>query len=482
MHEIYLNHADTAPLHPDVMGLIMPFFGYHYGTPANPSCFSDTPRQAVRDARERVARLIGALSEEIVFTSGGTEAANMAILGAARAGKTGHIITSSVEQACVLLACRHLEEEGFCLTCLPVDASGLVDPAAVEDAIRDDTVLITIMHANHEVGTVEPISDIGLLAKRHGITFHCDAVQSAGKLPIDVNVLQADLVSFSSHMLYGPKGVGALYVKKGTAISPIFFGAGQEKGLRPGTLNVPGIVGFGKACEIAGKDLEKNAGLTASLRDALEQALLERIPGARVNAPVVTRAPHILSMSFEGIQGDALAAWLDLEGITAATSASLFARHPSHVLTAMGIPADLAFSSVRFSPGWENTKAQIVRTADVAAAAVRMLREFSQQVGDDEICIVTFPGREEAKLAVAGLKEKGIPFAVTARPVELSHLVGPQIAVAIALSHEGRAGALLGERDIAMTGIHRLKGLSRQRTVQEELFWEKVARIRKGKD
>jgi cysteine desulfurase len=483
MNEIYLDHAATTPVHPDVLGLMLPFFGNHFGIPGDPSHFSDSPREAVKESRSRAASLIGAEPQEIIFTSGGTESANMAVLGVARAKKTGHIITSATEHACVLNACRHLETDGFEVTCVPVTSSGMIDPASVENAVQDDTILISIMHVNNEVGTVQPIREIGSIAKKHGILFHCDAVQSAGKIAIDVNELRVDLLSFSSHKLYGPKGMGALYIRHGTRIEPVSFGSGQEMGHRPGTLNVPGIVGFGKACEVARTELGKNAQRMKFLRDKLENALLEKIPDLRINGLGSLRAPHILSVSIPGIQGDALAAWLDLEGIIVSAGASLFSRQPSHVLTAMGIPAEIEFGTVRFSPGWENTEAEIIMAAETVADISVRLREFTNQVGNDETCIVTFSQRDDAKSSANSLRKEDIPFAVTIRPVELSHLKGTRIAVAFACSQEERVGALLGGHGVDITGMHHLKSLCcRERSKEEEKFWEKVSRIKKDMD
>jgi cysteine desulfurase len=481
-HTIFLDHVATTPVHPDVLGLILPFFGNHFGIPGSPSRFSDRPGEAVAEARSRTARLIGARPNEIVFTSSGTEAANMAVLGAARAKKAGHIITSVTEHACVLNACRHLEDEGFRVTCLPVSPSGLVDPASVEGAISEDTVLISIMLVNNETGAIQAVREIGQIAQKRHVLFHSDAAQAAGRIAVDVNELGTDLLSFSSHKLYGPKGAGALYVRSGTRLAPLLFGTDQENGLRSGTLNVPGIVGFGKACEIAGTDLDKNTRRTGALRDSLEEALLEKIPDARINGSGFSRAPHILSISFPGIQADALAAWLDLEGIVASAGASLFTRHPSHVLVAMGIPADLEYGTICFSTGWENTEAEILMAADATANIVMALREFTRQAGNDGVCIMTFSQRDDAASAARTLQKEGIPFAVTVRPVELDHLMGTRTAVAVDCQHREKAGSQLGREDIPITGMYHLRDLCSLKSRKEAEFWEKVARIKKGKD
>jgi cysteine desulfurase len=483
MREIYLDHAITTPVHPDVLGLMLPFFGNHFHIPGDPSNFSEKPGEAVRQARNRTARFIGAEPQEIVFTSGGTESVNLAVLGAARARGNGHIITSSVEHACVLNACRHLESEGFTVTCLPVDPSGRISPSSVEDALRDDTILISIMHVNHETGTIQPIPEIGGIARKHGILFHCDAAQGAGKIALNVHELNIDLLSFSSHKLYGPKGAGALFVKKGVQLQPILFGSEQELGLRPGTLNVPCIVGFGRACDSAGNELEKNAQRMQECRDVLEKNLLEKIPGAIVNGAPSHRAPHILSISIPGIQADSLAAWLALEGITVSAGASFFSRQPSHVLTAMGISPDLAFGTVCFSTGWENTTDDMLDAAEVTAHAVSCLRDFSEKAGNEDTCIVTFPGKEEAGRAVHTLRKEGIPCAVTARPMELEHIRGTRIAVAIICPQQENVGSLLGKNGIELTGMHPLRGLRcRQRSSGEKRFWDLVDKVNKNRE
>lgn len=480
MHRIHLDHAATTPVHPEVPGLMLPFFGNHFHLPGDPSSFSEKPAEAVQEARGRTARLIGAEPREVVFTSGGTEAANLAILGAARAKGRGHIITSAIEHDCVFNACLSLEAEGYRVTALPSDPSGLVSPAAVEEALRDDTILISIMHVNHETGVIQPVGEIGAQARRRGILFHCDAAQSAGKVALDVRELNVDLLSLSSHKLYGPKGAGALFVRTGVRLQPVLFGSGGESGLRPGALNVPCIAGFGKACEIAGRDLEQNARRMQECRDALEKGLLEKIPGAVVNGASTARAPNLLSMSIPGIQADSLAAWLSLEGITVSAGASLFSRQPSRVLTALGLSPELAFGTVRFSTGWENTTDEMLDAAEVTSLAVSGLRDFSGKAGGGETCIVTFPGRDEAARALLVLRKDGIPCAVTVRPVELEHLRGTRIAVAVPCPDQEKAGSLLGMNGVEPTGMYPLKGLRcRQQSEGEKRFWSLVEQIRK---
>ena len=482
-HTIFLDHASTTPVHPEVLGLMLPFFGNHFATPSNPFGFGDTPRKALEEARSRVGRLIGSQGHEIVFTSSGTEANNLAVLGTARAhgGKKRHIVTSSIEHASVLHAVHHLRDTGFEVTELGVNAQGLVDPAAVRSAIRDDTFLVTIMHASNETGAVEPIEEIGLIAREHGVIFHCDCVQSAGKVSIDVNAIHADLLSISSHKLYGPKGVGALYVRDSTVISPILFGSGQERGLRPGTVNVPCIVGFGLACEKARDTLKENARSVALLRDRLEQGLMDRIPGIRINGHDAPRLPHISSISFEGIQADSLAAWLDLLDIAVSPRASLFSKRTSQTLSALHIPPELAFGTVRFSPGRENTAPEIDKTVEAVRRAVTGLRDFAHLVEGQEACVLTFSDRKDVAAAFRVLQGGDIPSIVMPLPVELKHLAGPRITLAVPCMRQDEAGSLLGSQGISITGMHPVKGLCRERSDQEKRFWDKVSAVKKDR-
>jgi cysteine desulfurase len=480
---IFLDHAAITPVHPEVLGLMLPYFGNYFGTPSNPFGFGDAPREALERARCRVAQLIGAQGHEIIFTSSGTEANNLAILGcaSARRGLKNHIITSTIEHASVLNTIHHLKEAGLEVTEIGVDAQGVVDPASVQAAIKDDTILISIMHASNETGSIQPVREIGHIAKDRGITFHCDCIQSAGRIEVDVNTLNADLLSISSHKLYGPKGVGALYVREDTAVSPIIFGSDQERGLRPGTQNIPGIVGFGMACEKARIDLDKNARHIIHLRDMLEKALHERLPGVRINDEDALRLPHISSISFEGVQADALAAWLDLVGITVSARTLFYSKRSSHALSALHIPPDLAFSTIRFSPGWENTASQIERVVKTIQQTVIRLREFARGLDNDESCVVTFAAGDDVARALRNLENEGLPCIVTARPVELAHLKGTRSALAIPCSREDEAGRLLGSQNISITGMHRIKGLCRHRGEKEEQFWKNFSRIKEGK-
>ena len=479
-HDIFLDHAATTPVHPQVLGLMLPFFGNHFATPSSPFSAGEKPRTALAEARARVASLIGAQPAEIIFTSSGTEANNLALQGIVRV-RRGHVIVSAVEHASVMNTADHLKDLGCEVTVLPVDSGGMVDPARIEDSIRKDTALISVMHASNETGTIQPVEEIGRIAGGRGIAFHCDCVQSAGKIPVDVNGMHADLLSISSHKLYGPKGAGALYVREGTRIAPVLFGSPGENGLRPGHLNMPAIVAFGMACEEASSGLDGNAGLMQRLRDLLEQEIRGRIPGVTINGAECPRVPHITSISFDGILCDALTAWLDLDGITASPRASLFSRRPSYALEALGLPAGMTFGTVRFSPGWENTEDQIRRVVDAVEQAVTRLRGFSRHIGDDMACIITFTSKNHIERSVEYLEQANIPCAVTARPLELAHLGGPRIALAVPCERRDEAIRSLGTHKITPTGMHHLKGLCRKHSGKEERFWEKVASI-KGDD
>jgi cysteine desulfurase len=459
---------------------MLPYFGNHFGTPSMPFGFGDKPRAALEMARSRVARLIGASEHEIVFTSSGTEANNLAILGfaSARKGK-GHIITSTIEHVSVLNTVRHLKETGFEVTELGVDEHGIIDPATVESAIRDDTFLISIMHACNETGAIQDIEAIGRIAHGRGVALHCDFIQCAGKIPINVHMMYVTMLSISSHKLYGPKGAGALYVKEGTAISPVFFGSDRENALRPGAVNVPCIIGFGLACEKALLDMEQNSRYSANLRDTLEQTLTDQVPDIKINGIGVPRLPHISSISFAGIQADALAAWLDLYGITASARAFFFSKRPSNILTALHIPPELAFGTLRFSPGWENSEADILKAVEAIAHAVSGMRGLALHLEGDEACIVTFAARKHLLPALHFMEKQGMPCAVSMRPVELAHIEGPEAVIAIPCSRGDETGRLLGSKGIGITGMHRIKGLCRSGNEKETRFWEKVLQIKK---
>jgi cysteine desulfurase len=337
-------------------------------------------REAVEAARVRVAALIGAGPSEIVFTGGGTEADNLAILGAAAAEQRGrnHVITSAIEHHAVENACRHLEGRGFAVTFLPVDGQGRVSPESVEKAVTDKTFLISVMHANNEIGTVEPLGAIGAIARRKGILLHTDAVQSIGKIPVHVDELGVDLLSLAGHKIYGPKGTGALYVRKGTALQSITFGGHQEGNLRHGTENVPGIVGLGKACEIAARDLEAQRAHLEGLRDRLEAQIREGLPDAHVNGHPTVRLPHLLSVSFYGISGEALVRELDLRGIavSAGSACTAGSTRLSPVLAALGMEEALAVGTLRFSMGRDNTPEEIREASSILKKLVNRQRDL----------------------------------------------------------------------------------------------------------
>lgn len=382
MRRVYLDHSATTPVDPEVAKLMMTYYTEKFGNPSSVHSFGREAKEALETAREQVAKLLGAQASEITFTSGGTEADNLAILGTAQAGrnKGKHIITSAVEHHAVLETCEYLEKNGFELTIIPVNEEGLLSAQDVEKAIRPDTILITIMHANNEVGAIQPIAEIGKIAREKGITFHVDAVQSFGKIPIDVKAMNVDLMTVSSHKIYGPKGVGALYIRKGVRIVPLVHGGGQEKKRRSGTENTPGIIGFGKACEIAGERMEQEALREGKLRDKLLKGILDRIDYVKVNGPIgENRLPGNLNVSIQFIEGEALLLSLDMLGIAASsgsacTSGSL---DPSHVLLAMGMPHEIAHGSLRLSFGRQNTEEDVDYVLEQLPKIVDRLRMMS---------------------------------------------------------------------------------------------------------
>jgi len=382
MRRIYLDHSATTPVDPEVAAIMMTYYTEKYGNPSSVHGFGREAKQALEQARNQVAELIGAASNEITFTSGGTEADNLAILGTAEAlrKKGKHIITSCIEHHAVLETCEYLEKNGFDLTVIPVDEEGIISVDAVSKAIRPDTILITVMHANNEVGSIQPISEIGKLAKEHGIVFHVDAVQSLGKIPINVNEMNVDLLTVSSHKIYGPKGVGALYVRKGVRIVPLVHGGGQEKKRRSGTENTPGIIGFGKACDLAGQRMADDAKQQRKLRDKLINGILERIDFVKVNGPIgEKRLPNNANVSIRYVEGESLLLSLDMLGIAASsgsacTSGSL---DPSHVLLGMGLIHEIAHGSLRFSLGRQNTEEDIDYVLEQLPKIVERLRMMS---------------------------------------------------------------------------------------------------------
>jgi cysteine desulfurase len=381
VRKVYLDHNATTPVHPKVIETMLPFMNERFGNPSSVHSFGQDTREAMEKAREAVAGAFGARKDEIVFTSGGTESDNLAISGVVGAlcKKGKHLITSTIEHHAVLATCEHLAGIGFEVTEVACDKYGVVDPEDVRRAIKSDTILITIMHANNEVGTIQSIEEIGEIASEHGIVFHSDAVQSFGKIDLNTNNVKVNLLSVSSHKLYGPKGVGALYVRRGTPLSPVVFGGHHEKKRRAGTENVPGIVGFARAVELALADIKSTNTSMLALRNRLEEGIMSTIPNVRLNGHPTKRLSSTLNVSFEFVEGESLVLSLDMEGIavssgSACTSGSL---EPSHVLLAMGVPPDVAQGSVRFSLGRDNTEADIDYVLGVLPRIVDRLRAIS---------------------------------------------------------------------------------------------------------
>ncbi|MCL6450323.1 MAG: cysteine desulfurase NifS [Acetobacteraceae bacterium] len=381
MRRVYLDHAATTPVHPQVAKVAVQYMTETFGNPSSIHCFGREARQAVEGARATVASLIGAQPEEIYFTSGGTEADNLAIQGVALAAADGrgHIITSQVEHHAVLHTCEFLEKRGFDVTYLPVDGHGMVDPDQVARAIRKDTVLITVMLANNEVGTIQPIADIARLAREKGVPVHTDAVQAAGNIPVDVNRLGVDLMSLSSHKIYGPKGTGALYVRRGTRISPTVHGGAHERGLRAGTENVPGILAMAKASELAQAEMPQRMAHVARLRDRFLKGLMEKVPDVRLNGHPTARLPNNASVSVLYVEGESVLLNLDLQGIAASSGSACTSGRlePSHVLVAMGIPHDISQGSLRFSFGRGNTEEDVDYVLEVLPSVIARLRAMS---------------------------------------------------------------------------------------------------------
>jgi len=381
MKMIYMDYNATTPCDERVVEAMLPYFTKEFGNPSSIYNLARNSRKAVEKAREDVAKLLDCSPEEVFFTSCGTEADNWAIVGTAfgKKEKGRHIITSSIEHHAVLNTCKFLEKMGYEVTYLPVDRYGIVDIDALKRSIRKDTVLVTIMAANNEIGTIQPIKDIAEIVREKGIYFHTDGVQIAGKVPLSVKGLGVDMLSLSGHKFYGPKGVGALYVRKGVRLIPFLYGGGQEKGKRAGTENVAGIVGLGKAAEIAIKEMEEEGRKIKELRDELEKGLKERIPEIIINGHPERRLYNTLNLCIKYIEGESILLHLDFEGIcassgSACTSGSL---EPSHVLLAVGIPAEVAHGSIRFSLGKHNTKEDVEKVVEVLPGIVEKLRKMS---------------------------------------------------------------------------------------------------------
>lgn len=382
MKRIYLDHSATTPVDPQVAELMMKYFVEYYGNPSSVHLYGREVRKALDEARTQVATLIGANPAEIAFTSGGTEADNLAIQGAAKARlkKGNHLITSAIEHHAVLDTCKHLAKNGYELTILPVDEEGIISVDELKKAIRPETILVSIMHANNEVGSIQPIEEIGKITKEKDILFHVDAVQSLGKCPIDVKAMNIDLLTISSHKIYGPKGVGALYIRKGVRVLPLMFGGAQERKIRSGTENAPGIIGFGKACELAGQRMENEIAHLTNLRDKLIDGIISRIDNVKLNGPRGSkRLINNVNVSINFIEGESLLLSLDMIGVAASsgsacTSGSL---DPSHVLLAMGLSHEVAHGSLRLSLGMQNTDEDIDFVLEELPKIVDRLREMS---------------------------------------------------------------------------------------------------------
>jgi cysteine desulfurase len=378
MRRVYLDNNATTPVLPEVFEAMRPYFAEHFGNASSIHHHGQETRAAVERARESVAALLGCRPSEIVFTSGGTEGDNLAISGLTRPGD--HVISSTVEHHAVLNSCKHLEAMGCEVTYVPVDGRGLVDPDDVRRALRPHTRLISIMMANNETGVLQPVQEIGKIAAGADVYFHTDAVQAAGKVPIDVNHLGCDLLSISGHKVHAPQGVGALYVRKGTLLQPMFYGGSHERSRRAGTENVPGIIGLGKAAELAREALERgDLARMSAMRDHIEQKILSAVESTGVNGAGAPRVPNTTNIHFDYIEGEALVIALDLKGLAVSTGAacSSGAIEPSHVLTAMGLPAEIARASLRFSLGKQNTPEDVEFALDLLPQTVARLRELS---------------------------------------------------------------------------------------------------------
>ncbi len=382
---VYMDHAATTPVRPEVVEAMLPYFSERFGNPSSIYALAREAKEAVEEARGRVAAAIGATPEEVYFTSGGTEADNWAVKGVALRGKGDHIVTSAIEHHAVLHPCQALEKQGYRVTSLPVDEFGRVEPAAVEEAITDATVLVSVMAANNEIGTIQPIAEIAKIAHDHKVPFHTDAVQAIGAFPVDVDAMGADLLALSAHKFGGPKGVGALYVRKGTRIGTFMDGGAQERGRRAGTENVPGIVGLGCAIELAVAEMPQNAPRLAGMRDRLIRGILDAIPEIRLNGHPTERLPNNVNVAFRYVEGESILLMLDALGIAASTgsactSASL---EPSHVLTSCGLPPEEAHGSLRLTLGSRNTEEDVDYVLSVLPGVIERLRKMSPLTPDN---------------------------------------------------------------------------------------------------
>ncbi|MFU0800296.1 MAG: cysteine desulfurase NifS [Xylanivirga thermophila] len=378
---VYMDHSATTPVRREVMDEMLPYFTEKFGNPSSIYTFARRSKSAVEDSRVKVANAIGALTDEIYFTGGGSEADNWALKGIAFANRSkgNHIITSSIEHHAILNTCKYLEKQGFEVTYLPVDKEGIIDIGELQRSITDKTILISIMTANNEIGTIQPIAEIGKIAKENGIYFHTDAVQAIGNVPIDVKDMNIDLLSLSAHKFYGPKGIGALYIKKGIKIDNIIHGGGQERNRRGGTENLSGVIGLGKAIELATRDIEGHNKKIIAMRDRLLDGIMDKIPYTKLNGHREKRLPGNINVSFEFIEGESLLLLLDGAGICASTGSacSSGSLDPSHVLLAIGLPHEKAHGSLRLSLGDLNTEEDVDYVLKVLPGIVERLRSMS---------------------------------------------------------------------------------------------------------
>jgi cysteine desulfurase len=378
---IYLDHNATTPVHPEVLEAMLPYYKDKFGNASSIHSFGRETKVALEESREKVAKFINASPSEIYFTSGGTESDNLAVKGTTFANrkKGKHIVTSKIEHHAVLESCKFLEKEGFQVTYLPVDKYGLVDPDDLKKTLRENTILVSIMHANNEVGTIQPIEELCKIAKKRGAYFHTDAVQSVGKMPVDVQKLDVDMLSMSGHKIYGPKGVGAIYIKKGTRVTSWSHGGSHERSRRAGTENVPGIVGLAKAVEIAYRDMEEQSQHLKNLTETFYQKLTQTISNVILNGHMEKRIPNTLNLSFKAVEGESIILSLDLKGVAVASGSACTSGtlEPSHVLSAMGISPEIAQGAIRFSFGRDNTMEDVDYVVEILPEIVSRLRAMS---------------------------------------------------------------------------------------------------------
>ena len=381
MKEIYLDYAATTPVHPEVRAAMLPYLGEEFGNPSSAHACGVRARQAVERAAAQVAGLINCRPEEVFFTSGGTESDNLALIGALRAAgnRNGRLVISAIEHHAVAETCRYLADHGYGCTVVPVNSKGLIDPDDIRRAITPDTVVVSVMHANNEIGTIQPLEEIGNITATAGVLLHSDAVQTAGRIPVDVDTLGVDLLALSSHKLYGPKGVGALYIRRGTRVAPLLHGGSQEKGMRAGTENVPGIVGLGAAAALARRDLTDEITRLQKLRDKLVAGIRGKIGDAVLNGDAALRLPNNVNFSFAGVESEAVVTMLDREGVCASGGSACTAGNlaVSHVLHAIGCPAELARGAVRFTLGRWTTEGHIDRVLEILPGIIDGLRTIS---------------------------------------------------------------------------------------------------------